>query len=164
MIVQPQDISATLLSIAGVARPVAWVGHDLLEVAASGGSGPRDIALAGPSVVSWRGVPDQIIFTVFDGQWYLNVAADPAACRLFRRGEHDGSPYGYGSVEDVSTAHPEIVARLREAGLQEAACRGTDARLIDWLRSGGAAPFPAECVEWFGPSQWRTYWDHVYAA
>ncbi|MBN1246488.1 MAG: sulfatase [Anaerolineae bacterium] len=151
-IVQPQDIAATILGIAGVDRPAAWDGRDLLAVTASGETRPRDLALAGHAVVSWRDDPRQIVFSVFDRDWYMNFAADPAACRLFR----------YGSVDDVARDHPDLVARMREAGLQEAARRGTDPRLVAWLRSGGEAPFPEPATEWFGPSQWRTYWGRVY--
>lgn len=163
VIVQPQDISATVLGLAGVACPEAWVGHDLVEVASlpiagtggdgpHEGTGPRQIALAGHATVGWRGDSDQIVFSVFDREWYLNVAANPDACRLYKP----------GSVEDVAATHSEVVARMREAGLREAERRGTDRRLIAWLRSGGTTRFPDACAEWFGPSQWRTYWDRVY--
>jgi len=102
--------------------------------------------------VGWRGDPDQIVFSVFDYEWYLNVAASPDACRLYK----------LGSVDDVTDTNPAVAARLREAGLREAERRGTDPRLIAWLRSGGTTRFPDQCAEWFGPSQWRTYWDRVY--
>lgn len=151
-IVQPQDISATVLGIAGIDRPASWAGRDLLAGAAAADGGGRNLALAGPSIVSWRGDPHQIVFSVFNREWYLNVTADPATCRLFR----------YGSVEDVAAGYPAVVDEMREAGIREAACRGTDARLIDWLRSGGKTAFPEACTEWFGPSQWRTYWQRVY--
>jgi len=151
-IAQPQDISATVLQVAGAAIPEVLVGCDLVAAADKGGAGHRDVALAGPATVGWRGDPEQIIFSVFDGDWYLNVAADPDACRLFRQ----------GSVDDVAGAHPTVVSRLREAALSEAERRGTEHRLMLWLRSGGTAPFPDECTRWYGAPQWRTYWERVY--
>jgi arylsulfatase A-like enzyme len=148
-IVQPQDISATILGLAGHQQPEAWVGSDVLSTDA----GPaREIALAGPSVNSWPADADRIVFSVFDEEWYLNVAANPEACRLYR----------YGSVEDVAAQHPDVVARMRDAGLVEVERRGTDTRLVAWLRSGGEATFPDEATQWFGPANWRTYWPRVY--
>ncbi len=152
VIVQPQDIAATLLGIAGVERPEAWVGRDLLDPVERVGAEPRAVAIAGQSVESWRGDPRQTLFSVFSHEWYLNLAADPAACRLF---EH-------GSVEDVAESYPGIVTDLREAGLAEASRRGTHPKLMAWMQSEGRAPFPAECTQWVGPPNWRTYWENVY--
>ena len=151
-IAQPQDISATLLAMAGLSIPEAWVGHDLVTIATDGAKGPRGVALAGQSTVSWTNDPQRIAFSVFDDDWYLNVAADPAACRLFR----------HGSVDDVAGAHPEVVSRLHQAALAEAERRGTEHRLMAWLRSGGTTPFPTECTRWYGPPQWRSYWERVH--
>lgn len=150
-IVQPQDISATILSMAGVVPPAAWPGHDLLDVAPDGVGG-REVALAGQGVNSWRGEPNRTLFTVFDAEWYLNVAARPEACRLFR----------YGSVDNVTTEHPEVVARLRDAGLSEVEQRGIDPMLLAWLRSEGKGAFPVVCTQWTGPSHWQLYWERVY--
>jgi hypothetical protein len=151
-IVQPQDIATTLLGLGGAEVPEQWVGQDLLEVARNDGVGMREIALSGPSVNSWVDDRRHIAFSVFDREWYMNLAADPEACRLYR----------YGSVEDVSSDQPEVVARLREAGIAEAARRGTDHKLVDWLRSEGTLRFPDECTTWPGPPEWRQYWLRVY--
>ncbi|MGC9347921.1 MAG: sulfatase [Anaerolineae bacterium] len=151
-IVQPQDIATTLLSLGGAETPERWVGQDLLEVTQDNGQGAREIALAGHGVNSWVDDADHIVFSVFNREWYMNLAANPEACRLYR----------YGSVEDVSGGYPEVVARLREAGIAEAAHRGTDAKLVDWLRSGGTLRFPDECTTWPGPPEWRQYWLRVY--
>jgi hypothetical protein len=51
---------------------------------------------------------------------------------------------------------------LREAGIAEAARRGTDHKLVDWLRSEGTLRFPDECTTWPGPPEWRQYWLRVY--
>jgi hypothetical protein len=150
-IVQPQDIAATLLALGGVSPPPGWVGHNLLESVKHSCTG-REIAVAGQGVTHWQPDPDRTVFTVFDGRWYLNLAANPEACRL----------YQMGSVVDVAAAHPEIVARLRESGIGEAERRGTDPKLVAWLRSDGMRPFPDETVQWFGPQHWRQYWERVY--
>lgn len=151
--VQPQDISTTLLHMAGAERPAAWVGHNLLNPQASQAADtPRAIALTGHSVNSWSDDPERPFFSVFDRDWYMNLAARPEACRLYR----------YGSVTDIAADYPEVVARLRIAGIEEAARRGTDPKLIDWLRSEGTIAFPEECTRWTGPAAWRTYWERVY--
>ena len=147
-IVQPQDITATILGIADVAQPEDWVGRDLL---ADHGDA-REVAIGGRSVDNWRGDPNDSLCTVFNREWTYNVAANPAACRLFR----------YGSVENVAAGYTAVVKRMRDAGLAALAERGTDPRLIDWIASEGTATFPAECCAWPGPSGWYTYWERVY--
>ncbi len=151
MIVQPQDISTTLLALGGIEAPPGWVGHNLLDAVTQDGA-RRQVALSGSGVPHWRVDPNTPVFTIFDREWYLNVAANPEACRLFRM----------GSVEDVAVAHPDVVGRLREIALNEAARRGTDPKLMGWLRSGGASPFAQEAAQWFGPQHWRQYWEWVY--
>ena len=144
---QPQDITATLLGLAGVSPPPGQAGQDLLA-----GPTSRQFALGGPSVNSWNGDRDQVVFTVFDRNGYLNVTANPGACRLFR----------YGSVQDTAAQEPVLAQRLHEAGLEEAAQRGLDPRLLDWLYGGGEQPFPTECTAWRGPQKWQLYWERVY--
>lgn len=151
-IVQPQDIAATLLAIAGVAKPASWVGHDLVDLAAGGGAGPRRVAIAGQGVNAWEVDPDRTLFSIFDQDWYMNVAANPEACRLFR----------YGSVEDVSGDHAEVVASLREVAQAELVERGTHPALVAWLRREGRGGFPDHHTQWPGPAGWRTYWARVY--
>jgi arylsulfatase A-like enzyme len=155
-LVQPQDISATILGLAGVPAPAGFVGFDLL---AGPERTPRTHVIAGsgvngwqPGANGWHDDPKRTAFTVFDGDWYLNIAADPAACRLYRR----------GSVQDVASKHPDVAARMRQAGLETAAERDLDPRLLDWLHKEGTVPFPEECTAWPGPPQWRTYWERVY--
>ena len=128
-IVQPQDIAATILGLAACSLPETWVGRDLLSPEMSLA---RPIALTGPAVGAWRADLNVPLFSLFDPEWYLNVFANPEACRLFR----------YGSVEDVAGDYPDVVSRLRDAGLAEAERRGTDTRLIAWLRSGGEGNVP----------------------
>jgi arylsulfatase A-like enzyme len=151
-IVQPQDIAATLLHMAGVTPPTSWVGHDLRPIADGSRLAPRALALAGRAVNSWQDDPSAVLFTVFTKEWYMNVAADPGACRL----------YPYGSVEDVASERPEVVAEMRRLALNEVAERGTDPKLVDWLRSGGTVRFPQECCTWPGAQKWITYWQRVH--
>ncbi len=147
-IVQPQDIFATILGLAQVELPESCVGYDLLQ----GSAANREVALAGRSVDNWDDNPDEIICTIFDPPWYLNMAANSKACRLFR----------LGSVENVRDEHPKVARRLRETGLAALAARGADPQLITWLRSEGTALFPALCVAWPGPPDWHVYWSRVY--
>ena len=102
---QPQDIFTTILSIAGVTPPAESVGCDLT----AGIEPKRSVALGGRSVDSWRGDPREIVLTVFDTEGYLNIAADPEACRLFR----------YGSVENVAGQYGNQVKRMREKAWEE---------------------------------------------
>ena len=147
-IVQPQDIFTTTLSLAGVNPPENAVGFDLT----GGKPTDRSLALGGLSVDSWRGDPQQIVFTVFDDAWYLNITADPAACRLFR----------YGSVDDVASENMDIVKRLRDKAWSELSLRDTNPELINWLSSGGTTTFSKEWAEWVGPPKWRRYWERVF--
>jgi arylsulfatase A-like enzyme len=146
--VQPQDIFTTILNLAGVTPPDGTVGHNLL----GGETMSRTLAIGGPSVVSWQDDPHQIVLTVFDDNWYLNIAADPAACRLFR----------YGCVDNIADAHMDIVIRLREKTWDELARRDTNPGLLNWLSSGGESPFEEVWTKWIGPPEWRTYWERVY--
>ena len=146
--VQPQDIFTTILSLAGVSAPDTAVGFDLSD----GGDTSRSIALGGPSTNSWRGNPQDIVFTLFSDEWYVNIAADPKACRLYR----------FGDVEDVASVHVDIVSNLREKGWDELSRRDTNPDLIDWLSSGGKTTFSSQWSKWPGPPQWRTYWERVY--
>jgi arylsulfatase A-like enzyme len=150
--VQPQDIAATLLHMAGVTPPSSWVGHDLRPIADGSRLAPRAVTLAGQSVNEWEDDPTAVLFTVFTKDWSMNVTADPEACRL----------YADGSVEDVASDHPEVVAELRELAFGELAQRGTDPKLVGWVRSEGEGRFPEECCTWPGAQKWITYWQRVH--
>lgn len=149
-IVQPQDIFTTILSLAGVTPPGNAVGFDLT---AGKGIG-RSLALGGRSVDSWRGDSQELVLTVFDDEWYLNIAANPEACRLFR----------YGSVENVASKHNNIVKALREKVWDELSRRDTNPELVDWLAGGGTKPFSTVWSKSLGPAGWYTYWENVYEA
>ena len=155
ILVQPQDLFATVMGIAGQPTPAGIDSHNLLEIAQEGGAGPRTLALAGQVASErWR-KPEHVCFTVIDGEWYLEVTPNPANDALVREGE----------LDDVAADHPDVCARLRAAGIDEAARRGCDPRLVDWLRGGGEAPFPFGCRYSDArpaPNGWRAYFGQLY--
>ena len=156
MIVQPQDIFATVASLAGVDMPEDIISHDVLAAAREGGPGSREVALAGPAAnAGWGETPERILFTVLDQEWYLELAAKPEHCRLTR----------FGSLEDVAGEHPDVVGRLHAAGVEEIERRGTDAGLMGWLRSQGEAKFPSDASFWDGypgPAGYRSYFQNLW--
>ena len=151
---QSQDIFATLLSLAGGRAPQDVVSHDLLA-AARDGQGQRSIALCGTAVQTWKQRSDGILFSAFDAEWALAVAADPRRCALRRLGER----------ADVAGDHPETVARLRQAAVEEITRRGLDPSLAAWLRAEGRDPLPTEyrvTDAHPAPPGWRTYFGGLY--
>jgi len=156
IIVQPQDIFATVAGLAGVAVPEGIDAHDLLAAVRQGGTGRREVALAAVAASNkWAESPERILFTVFDQEWYLEVAAVPEHCHLTR----------LGSLDDVAGDHPEVVERLRVAGLEEIERRDIDPALMDWIRSDGKAEFPTDAKFWDGypgPVGFEAYFQHNY--
>ena len=155
IIVQPQDLFATVMGLAGVPTPESLDSHNVLAIAQAGSEGPRQVALAG-SVASERwGKPDRVCFTVFDGTWYLEVTPNPENAALTKE----------GTIDNVAANHPDVVERLRAAGIAELARRGADPRLVDWLRSGGQGTFPFGCRYSDArpaPNGWRSYFGQLY--
>jgi arylsulfatase A-like enzyme len=131
IIVHPQDVFATVMGIAGSRAPAGMDSHNVLVQAQEGRGGARDIAIAGrpPSERSF-------LFTAFDGEWCLDVAARPDECRLVRMGETD----------DVASANAEAVQRLSEAAISEYERRGADPAVVHWLRAEGKASFPKNII------------------
>jgi len=157
VIVQPQDILATVMGLAGL--PVPQVegreSHDVLAIAREGGEGQRRAALAGPSADRWKGHPDETLFSVFGDEFYLEFAARPERCRLTR----------YGSLDDVAAGNESIVAEMREWAMEEIERRGAAPALVSWLRSEGEADFPEECPLWDGwpgPRGFCAYFSRLY--
>jgi arylsulfatase A-like enzyme len=154
-IVQPQDLFATILGIAGGRPPEGVESYDVLRLAQEEGSEPRRLALCGRSVDTWRQHPDGVLFSALDADWCLGVAARPERCELRRL--HDD--------EDVAAQHPEVVAALRAAALEEIERRGLDPALMAWLGSEGKQPFPTEYRATDAhpaPPGWRTYFQNLY--
>ena len=153
-IVQPQDLFATVTGIAGGATPDDIESFDILAAAREGTRTPRQLALSGSAADNWAENP-QNTFSVFDGEWYLLMAPDIADCHL----------HHMGSQDEVAADNPGIVEQLRKAALVELAHRGADPALVDWFRSGGSAPFPADVPLWDGwpgPAGFDLYWNHLY--
>jgi len=157
LFVQPRDVFATLMGIAGLAMPEGIDSHDVLKIAQEGGDDPRQVALSGRGVA--RGArnrpPHNVLYTVFDREWYLEHAARPEDSRLTR----------YGSLEDVAAENQGAVESLRAAGIEEMAHRGADPRFVEWLKNDGEGELP---VEWMysdahpAPSGWVSYFHNLY--
>ena len=155
VVVQPQDLFATVMGLAGLPTPDGLDSHNVLEIAQEGGAGPRPLALAGQVASErWR-KPEHVCCTVFDGEWYLEIAPQPEHMALTKE----------GTVENVAAQHPDVVERLRSAGIDELGRRGCDPRLVAWLRRGGEGGFPFGCRYSDArpaPNGWRSYFGQLY--
>ena len=155
IVVQPQDIFATVAGIAGVEAPEGVESHDVLKCARKGRQ-PRRIALSGRAAApNWNDSREQVLFSVFDGEWCLEFTLRPEDCRLRRM----------GCTEDVASENQHVVESLHAAGLEEIERRGADPRLVAWLRSEGASEFPRDCVFWEGypgPTGFQPYFTRIY--
>ena len=158
VIVQPQDFFPTILNILGEARPDGLEGHDILTPARDGNSGERELALSGGSIERWQQASQNenaVLFTAFGQEWSLEVAAKPENSKLV----------GLGELAYVQDKHPDIVAKLHAAAVDEIERRGTDPALMAWLRSGGEDAFPTEANYWDGfpgPEGYRPYFGKLY--
>ncbi len=155
VIVQPQDFFATVLAIAGQACPNEYDSNDVLALARSGETGPREIAVSGSAASSWRQSKDGILFTVFDRDYYLELAADPSSSKLSR----------YGSLENIASSNQALVQRLQDEGITELEKRGADPKLVAWFKSEGREDFPSDCI-WFegypSPVGYKPYFQRLY--
>ena len=155
IIVQPQDIAATVMAIAGERAPSSLDSHDVVAIARDEAEPPRAVAVAGRPSNSWHRENQPICFSVLDGQWCLEAAAKPEQCRLVRMGE----------LDDVASEHPDVVARLRAAGIDEIERRGADPAVVHWFRNEAAAPFPHNVrhyAGWPGPAGYYAYFGRLY--
>ena len=158
VIVQPQDFFPTILNILGETRPDGLEGHDILTPARDGNPGDRELALSGGSIERWQQASQNenaILFTAFDQEWSLEVAAKPENSKLVRLGD----------LEYVQDQHPDIVAKLHAVAIDEIEHRGTDPALMAWLRSGGEDAFPEDAHYWDGfpgPEGYRPYFGKLY--
>ena len=158
VIVQPQDFFPTIFSILGEDYPEGIEGHDFLTPAREGKSGEREIALSGGSVERWRQASQRenaILFTAFDQEWNIEVAAKPENSKLVK----------LGSLEYVQDQHQDIVAKLHAAAVNEIGRRGIDPGIMAWLRSGGEGDFPTDYVFYDGfpgPAGFSPYFGRLY--
>ncbi|MFP4029205.1 MAG: sulfatase [Candidatus Brocadiia bacterium] len=159
-LVQPQDITATVLSLCGVEETSKLEGRNLLETDHRQGEGKREIVLTGCAAdAGWAQCTDEPLLFATTGEWNLHFAADPRHSKLNR----------VGSSEDVSEEHPRVRANLRESVLNSLRERNTDSRLLRWLEEEGRPPFPDECEFWEGwpsPPNYTNYFgsDRLYAS
>jgi arylsulfatase A-like enzyme len=156
VITQPQDLFATILSLAGGRAPAGTESNDVLHPARKPAAAPREIALCGTAVGSWkRWGKSKVLFSVLDNEWCLGFTADPANCEL----------QGLGSLDNVAADKPAVVERLWKSGIDELARRGLDPVLVAWLRSEGSEPFPKDFRETDAhpaPPAWRSYFGRLY--
>jgi arylsulfatase A-like enzyme len=146
----PQDLFRTIAGLAGVTVPDTVDGVDLLGRTA--GVPERTQILGAAPNHGWSNEPNRPLFSVFGDTHYLNFAPNPQACRLF----------AYGSTDEVAVRNPDAVESLRRAGLRELERRGTDGRLIEWMRREGTGEFPRDACDWPGPTGWQSYWGRNY--
>ena len=132
MIVQPQDVFATVLGVLGRGAPAAMESHDLIACAKEGGAGRREIALAGSGSGNWQ--KEGVLFSAFNDEWALEVHAKPEDSTLTR----------LGTLDCVECDHPKVVQEMHAAAIGEIERRGADPVLIKWIRDGGDANPPAQ--------------------
>jgi len=153
-IVQPQDIFATALALAGLDVPADLDAHDVLAQARAG-EGRRRVALSGRRANEWGRRDGAPLFTAFDAEWQLEVAAAPEDCRLT----------ALGTQTDAAAQHPDVVERLHAAAIDEVERRGADPALMAWLRGGGTGEFPTDCRffdGWPSPPGYEPYFQRLY--
>ena len=78
IIVQPQDIYATVMALLGQPAPTHLDSHDVIAAAQRGDGGARQLALAGGRADHWRGKRETTLFSAFTRDWCLELAANPA--------------------------------------------------------------------------------------
>jgi len=154
ILVQPMDIFATVCGIAGVHVPeAANDSNDVLAIARSGKSGPRQVIVAGNPPLDWHNPQRKIIYTVIDGEWCLEYALKPENCiRL-------------GSLDNVAADNQDVVDRLRSAGNAELTRRGTDRKIMGWLESEGTKAFPLDARPYDRyppPAGYYSYFQRLY--
>ncbi|MEM3041325.1 MAG: sulfatase-like hydrolase/transferase, partial [Nitrososphaerota archaeon] len=151
--VQPQDLFATILGIAGVEPAEELDSNNVLELASKRvkcSDGPRRIALSGRPAHAWNENPELPQLTVFGFDYYLELAAKPAACSLTR----------YGSLENVASSQKLVLEEMREAAIDELKRWGTSSDLLKWLCNNGETGFPK--IESPKPPGFDFYWKRLY--
>ena len=154
VIVQPQDIFATICGIAGVETPEGLSSNDALATAITATPSDREIALAGLSLDHIN--PDaQRVFSAFNREWCMEVGLKPELSRLRRM----------GSLDDVASEHQDVVQAMHAEALTELARRGIAPEMLKWMRSGGEGDFPWDCRFYSGypkPRNYRAYFTRLY--
>ncbi len=146
--VQPQDITATILDLAGAKVPGTCAGRSALS---SRGTG-RSLALCGSSPAGWPKNNDWPAFTAFAPERYLMLSGDPAFDRLYR----------YNSTENLLTQEPDTARAIRAQALDELEKRGAPASVVKWFRDSGRKRRPAEMDAPDRPEGWSQYFGHIW--
>ncbi len=152
-IVQPQDLTATILGLANATMPHC-VGHDLPT-----GRTDREVAVAGPAagsatkeatIFNW----DPNYFSVFGRDAWLEWQPTPEASIL----RHYGS-------EDPIAGLDEELQRLHELGVAEIGRRDTHPEILVWLEGGARdelSPDIPRHVRWPGVEGFTQYFKRTY--
>lgn len=152
-IVQPQDLTATLLALGKSAHP-NFVGNDLTK-----GPTQREVAVAGPAagqatreatIFNW----DPNFFSVFARDLWLEWRPAVEASILRR----------YGS-ENPITGRDEERGQLHRQGLGEIEARNTHPDIVTWLGNGAKGELPADVprhARWPGVEGFTQYFKRTY--
>ena len=144
--VQPQDLTATILSAAGAEISEQVVGRDVLS-----GTEKRPCAIAGPAANAWG----DDFFSVFGPDHWLEWRPDIENSIL----------RGYGSETDISHSNPGCVTELHALGWSEIESRGAHPDLLRWLADGAGASPPENLplfYGWPGPPGFVPYFKRLY--
>jgi len=150
-IVQPQDVMATVLALAGVDLPEDVESHDLLHLARTGAD-PRKVALAGVTAHNWDPAREPRLFTVFDRDGYL----------LWTPKLHESQLFSYGRDDPDENPDPVEVDHLWAAGKEEIARRGAPEELCEWLEGEAKWDLPRDCLGPARPEGYTQYWNNYY--
>ena len=152
-IVQPQDLTATLLALGKSTHPDC-VGNDLIA-----GNADREVAIAGPvagtkddeaAIMSW----DPHFFSVFARDLWLEWQPSVEAS-ILRRYESEGPIAG----------HDKERGELHRLGISELGARGTHESVVSWLENGaqgGPLPDVPLHARWPGVEGFTQYFKRTY--
>ena len=152
--VQPQDVFATIMGMAGLDMPPEIDSRNVL-LQARDGKGERHLALSGVAPGSRAHNPGAF-FTVFGEQSYLVFDPRPEQCQLIP----------YGGEANVAAENQSLVEELHAAGTAEISRRGADPKLVDWLKNHARGSLPDDCVLWDGypgPRGFAQYFTRNYS-
>ena len=126
VLVQPVDITATLLDIGGVAAPPDRHGRSVLPALRGEADAVRDIAVSSHhlrSEADWR-----IYSTVTDGEWSLHYAADKAPPELYHL------PADPSEQNNVFHEQSDLARRLHSRYVEILAAIGTPEATLELRR------------------------------
>ena len=143
--VQPQDLTATILSVAGAGISDQVVGRNILS-----DTGKRRCAVSGPAASAWG----DHFFSVFGQDHWMEW--HPVLEKSILR--------AYGSETDISESNQDRVKELHALGRTEIESRGTHPDLLRWLDVGADGELPGNIPlfqGWPGPSGFVPYFRRI---